>query len=593
MIMRMNHHKFGTAFNVWAVGLFLGLCCGGPVPTQAAGAMERPATFCNPLNLPYRFRLEPPSRREAADPTLVRFQGEYWLFASKSGGYWHSSDLAHWKFVQPTGLPLEDYAPTVEVMDGRLYFTAFGTPGIFSTVDPIKGVWTKIADLKGYPDPDLFRDDDGRLYVYFGCGHNGDIQAVELDPHNDFKVVKGPLVCFSSDYARHGWEVAGEDNRGVPGKNEKDKMAPWTEGSWMTKHDGIYYLQYSAPGTQFKSYADGVYTATNPLGPFQYAAYSPFSQKPTGFIGGAGHSSTVKTGAGDYWHIVTMPISVRHMFERRLGLFPAGFEPDGQMLCDTYLGDYPQYAPESQPSRDGQHSPGWMLLSYDKPATASSSLPGYPVPNAFDEDVRTWWSATSGNAGEWLAVDLGKLCRLEAMQINFADQGATNLGRLENDGYRFRVEISPDGTNWETCLDRSDNSEDTPHDYAQLDQPVLARYVRLVNRHMPGGGLFSVSGFRIFGNGLGQPPEPVRGVTVQRDAADQRRIQVSWSPVKNADFYIIRYGIKPDRLFNNYQVYQTNRFGINSLNVNTAYYLTVDAVNDSGISRGSDVLSVK
>src|SRR5579862_8542681 len=96
----------------------------------------RPQTFCNPLNLPYRFQLEAPSRRESADPTLVRFKGEYWLFASKSGGYWHSPDLVQWQLVTPKGLPLEDYAPTVAILNERMLFTAFNTHGIFSTDDP-------------------------------------------------------------------------------------------------------------------------------------------------------------------------------------------------------------------------------------------------------------------------------------------------------------------------------------------------------------------------------------------------------------------------------------------------------------------------
>ena len=47
-------------------------------------------TICNPVNLSYRFCLDAPSRREAADPTMVVFKGEYFLFASKSGGYFHS-----------------------------------------------------------------------------------------------------------------------------------------------------------------------------------------------------------------------------------------------------------------------------------------------------------------------------------------------------------------------------------------------------------------------------------------------------------------------------------------------------------------------
>lgn len=565
----------------------------GQATVRAANQTNRPQTFCNPLDLAYRFQLKTPGQREAADPTLVRFKGEYWLFASKSGGYWHSSDMTHWKLVEPTGLPLEDYAPTVAVINGRMFFTAFGTSAIFSTDDPLKGGWFKVADLKGYPDPAIFVDDDGRVYLYFGCDSNGSIQVVELDPQHEFKVIKGPVTCLPADYAHHGWEVAGEENRGNPNADGSKQMAPWVEGAWMTKHNGRYYLQYSAPGTQFKVYADGVYTATNPMGPFVYAPYSPFSHKPKGFIGGAGHSSTMEDSDDNYWHVTTMTISVRDMFERRLGLFPAGFTPDGQMLCNTYLGDYPQFVPGSQKNPAENNSPGWMLLSYNKPVTASSALEQFPIKNAFDEDIRTWWSATSGRQGEWLQVDLGKPCRIEAMQINFADQGMTNLGRMYNDSYRYYVQTSDDGKIWQICLNRSDNLRDSPHDYTQLDEPVTARYVRLVNVHTPGDGLFSVSGFRIFGNGLGKAPAKVKGIEVVRNISDPRQVHVSWRPVKGADFYIIRYGIVRDRLFNNYQVYKTNHFDINSLNVGTSYCLTVDSVNDCGITKGTKVLPLK
>ena len=75
-----------------------------------ATAEQRPATYCNPLDLDYRFQLDEPTRREAADPAVVYFDHEYWLFASKSGGYWHSPDFSHWVFVAGTNLPIEDYA---------------------------------------------------------------------------------------------------------------------------------------------------------------------------------------------------------------------------------------------------------------------------------------------------------------------------------------------------------------------------------------------------------------------------------------------------------------------------------------------------
>ena len=72
------------------------------------------------------------------------------------------------------------------------------------------------------------------------------------------------------------------------------------------------------PGTQFKSYADGLYVGDAPTGPFRLVPSSPFSHKPTGFAAGAGHSSTFTQpgGGGDLWHVSTITISVRHMFER-------------------------------------------------------------------------------------------------------------------------------------------------------------------------------------------------------------------------------------------------------------------------------------
>ncbi|HEX4265133.1 MAG TPA: family 43 glycosylhydrolase [Verrucomicrobiae bacterium] len=576
---------------ILCAGTFFIAAIGGG--TLASPAAERPQTFCNPVDLTYRFQLDSPTRREAADPTLVRFNGEYWLFASKSGGYWHSTDMAHWIFVEPTGLPLEDYAPTVAVLNGRMIFTAFNTRAIYTTEDPLKGTWTKAADLKGYPDPDIFVDDDGRVYLYYGCDSNGGIQVVELDPRQNFKVVHEPVTCLKADYAHHGWEVAGENNLGNPNADGSKQMAPWVEGAWMTKRAGVYYLQYSAPGTQFKTYADGVYTATNPMGPFNYAPYSPFSQKPTGFIGGAGHSSVVEDGQHHFWHVSTMTISVRHMFERRLGIFPAGFTPDGQMFCDTYLGDYPQFIPGAAKNPAANNSPGWMLLSYRKPATASSSLAQFQVENAFDENIRTWWSAASGKAGEWLQVDLTKPCQIAAMQINFADQGMTNLGRMVDDSYRYSVQVSKDGAHWTSALDRRDNRGDSPHDYAQLEKSVTARYVRVVNEHTPGGGLFSISGLRVFGNGLGHAPASVNPVEPVRDPLDPRQVHISWQPAADADFYIIRCGLAPDRLFNNYQVYDATHFDINNLNAGTAYYLSIDAVNDSGIAKATKVFPVK
>ena len=55
----------------------------------------------------------------------------------------------------------------------------------------------------------------------------------------------------------------------------------------------------------------------------------------------------------------------------------------------------------------------------------------------------------------------------------------------------------------------------------------------------------------------------------------------------------MRYGIKPDRLFSNYQIYKGTELDLHALNADTpAYYVTVDAVNASGIAPGPAAVAI-
>jgi xylan 1,4-beta-xylosidase len=538
-------------------------------------------TYSNPIDLDYRFSLDKPSRREAADPTMVVYRGEYWLFASKSGGYWESKDLHTWKHIFAEGYPVETYAPTVVEIGGKLYLSAFNDPYLYTTDDPAAGKWRKAASIPLFADPDLFLDKDRKLYAYAGCSNMAPLRVTELEASGDFHALSQPAPIYAGDPAKHGWEVPGDTN-------EMTKERPWIEGSWMTKHGGKYYLQYAGPGTQYKTYGDGVLVADSPTGPFAYADYNPVSFKPTGFIAGAGHSSTFQDLSGAYWHVSSMTISVRHMFERRLGLFPTWFTPDGQMVVDTYLGDYPHKL-----ARNGADTfAGWFLLDLKKPVTASSSLPGHEPEKAVDEDIRTWWSAATGNAGEWLQVDMGAPKRINAIQINFADEGSDTLG-ASNDAYRYVIQQSLDGRRWTALVDRSDNQRDAPDEYIELEKPALARYVRITNVHTPGHAKFSISGLRLFGNGFQPAPARVGGIRVVRDPQDGRLAVVSWQPVHGADFYIVRFGVRPDRMFENYQVYDGTQLTVPSLNVGVGYSFTVDAVNDSGVTVSKEIVSIR
>lgn len=545
-------------------------------------------TYCNPMNLSYRFRPDMPSRREAADPMIVLFQDKYFLFASKSGGYWVSDDLKVWQFITNNVLPWEDYAPTVVAIDNALYFMASEGKKIYKSSDPIKGNWEHVGEIdSSVIDPCLFLDDDNKLYLYHGCSNKNPTKVVELDMNNRFHYKGISVALIYPDRENHGFEMGGDDNT-------LDKN-PWIEGTWMTKHDGKYYLQYAAPGTQWKSYCDGVYVSNNPFGPYTFQAFNPFSYKPQGFIAGAGHSGTFQDKFGNYWHIATMTISKKHPFERRLGLFPTTFDIDGTMRTYTGFGDYPFLFPTKKEANPESFLKGWMLLSYNKPVTVSSTLdtvktkPEYAV----NEEIRDWWSAKTGNKGEFITVDLQGKPTINAIQLNFADVDTKTLGRTkEQKGYQYIIESSDDNKTWKTVIDKSTSNEDLPHPYFELSKSIKARYIRVLNVNTP-DGKFAISGLRVFGKGTGKKPEALNEFEVKRDEKDTRIVKLSWDKVADATGYNIRYGIAKEKLYQNYIVYDKTEATIRSLDKGTHYWFTVDVFNETGITKSNTIKEVE
>jgi hypothetical protein len=352
----------------------------------------------------------------------------------------------------------------------------------------------------------------------------------------------------------------------------------------VNKYHGKYYLQYACPGTQFKSYADGLYVSDNPLGPFVLSKNNPFAYKPEGFANGAGHGSSFKDKYGNYWHIGTATISVKHMFERRLSLFPVFFDKDGEMTAYTGFGDYPMMVLAKKITSPEELFPGWMLLSYNKKVTVSSSLNDHQPQAATDEDIRTWWSAATNNKGEFITVDLGNIATVNAVQINFAEQNTSILGRMENMAYQYKLEYSDDNKNWKTLADKSQNNVDAPHDYIQLRTPLKLRFVRLTNIQVPSGN-FAVSDLRVFGKAAVKPAKQVTSFNIERDK-DRAIVKLTWNKDVNATGYNIRFGTDKNKLYENYIVYGKNELIIRSLNADLPYYFSIDAFNEAGVVKG-------
>jgi xylan 1,4-beta-xylosidase len=558
------------------------LLCIAPVVAQ-----QSMKSFCNPINLNYRFQ---PSKtaayREAADPVITIYAGKYFLYASHSGGYWYSDDLLNWNYVKIKSLPIEDYAPdVVTINDTTYYIASSGSKNyIYFTTNPFEDNWTKIEKPLPFPvwDPSFFRDENGRLYLYWGCSDNeaNPIKGVELT--NGFQPSGTPVTLIRHNPALYGWEKPGEENQ-----VEKNG---YNEGAWMTKYKDRYYLQYASPGTEFRTYADGVYTSSSPLGPFTYEKNSPFSYKPGGFIGGAGHSSTFMDKYGNYWHISSMSISVRHMFERRLGLFPAAFDKDGVLRTFTAFGDYPTILPDHKIDLEKETLfRGWMLQSYKKNVRASSSLSNFQPVNAVDENIRTWWSASTGNKGEWLSVELDDNTDVNAIQVNFADNDAMLQPGSENLQYCYRLLASEDGKSWTVVADKSNNTSDACHDYVGLEKAVSAKYIKVENIRVP-DGKFSIYDLRIFGTRKGKIPGKTKEFNVIRTGSDPRRAKLSWAKDNTATGYVVWYGTESDKLYTPVMVYGTESLALTGLNRDVKYYFRIDAFNESGIRRGTEIL---
>jgi xylan 1,4-beta-xylosidase len=561
-------------------------------------------TYCNPINIDYGYTPIPNfsewgRHRATADPVIVTYKGDYYLFSTNQLGYWWSHDLLDWhfnsrKFLRPWNSGYDELcAPAVGLLgDTMIVFGSTYTRNftIWMSTDPKGNQWKPLVDsfdIGGW-DPAFFTDDDGRVYMYNGSSNAFPLYSIELD-RKTLKPLGTRQETYKLEDWRYGWQRFGE-------YYDNTFLDPFIEGSWMTKHNGKYYLQYGAPGTEFSGYADGVVVGDHPLGNQWTPQSDPLSLKAGGFARGAGHGATFQDLKGNYWHVSTITIAVKNNFERRIGIWPAGFDKDDMMYCNTNFGDYPHYLPGEKtteynaPNGNGGFT-GWMLLNYNKPVQVSSTLGEYAANFAVDESIKTYWSAATGDPGEWMQTDLGKISAVNAIQINYADQDAVFLGKQPEIFHQYVLYASNDGKKWTVLIDKSKNNTDVPHDYIEFGKPVRTRFIKIENRHMP-SGKFAISGLRVFGNGGGEKPAPIRDLIVLRTEKDKRNAWIKWRPANDAYAYNLYYGTAPDKLYNSIMIYTANDYWFKLMDSQKPYYFSIEALNENGVSPRTSVIKV-
>lgn len=183
------------------------------------------------------------------------------------------------------------WAPDAQEKNGTyyLFFPAKGYDGIFrigvaTSSFPTGPFIAQPEAIKGSfsIDPAVFKDDDGRYYMYFGGLWGGQLQRWRTGEFNanqpesptahlptDNEPALLPLVAKMSDdlleFAEKPKEIKIVDENGdllLSGDNERR----FFEAAWLHKYNGTYYFSYSTGDTHYICYAVG----DNPYGPFTY-----------------------------------------------------------------------------------------------------------------------------------------------------------------------------------------------------------------------------------------------------------------------------------------------------------------------------------
>lgn len=290
------------------------------------------ATYTNPL--PVQF----------GDPYVLYVPGDkYYMYgtgggAKKGFSAYSSADMVNWKPEgqvyfgnNKNGWAEKDYwAPEVYAKNGKFYmfYSAHWKVNPNNELENYK-IGVAIADKPtgpfidmqnkpifdpGYPiiDANVLFTDNGKTYLYYSrCAYKHPVQSevadwaqqkgwfkeieeswvygIEMKP--DFSGVIGEPVLLLRPPVTIGDKQAEWESRSVT-SNEVNRR--WTEGSFIFKKSGTYYMMYSANYFGGKNYAVGYATSKNPLGPFTKASNNPVLEKNVekgGIVTGTGHNS--------------------------------------------------------------------------------------------------------------------------------------------------------------------------------------------------------------------------------------------------------------------------------------------------------------
>lgn len=273
-----------------------------------------------------------------ADPTVFVKDGTYYLTGTRRVeplGFQllKSKDLKVWREAgaDTLGMVLRKgqsafgekgfWAPQILEHDGKylMTYTASSQTALASS-DNLEGPYTQksIAPIDGSErniDSFLFRDDDGKYYLYHVRFNKGNyIWAAEFDMEKGQIKQETLKKCFD---CTEPWE-----------RTPAYKSAPIMEGPTVIKKDGFYYLFYSANHFESIDYAVGYATAPTPYGPWTKHPNSPIIHRSIVGENGSGHGDLFMDTEGRYRYVYHVHNNGTEVQPRRTRIVPLTFTMD-------------------------------------------------------------------------------------------------------------------------------------------------------------------------------------------------------------------------------------------------------------------------
>lgn len=321
--------------------ILLILLCGTTCLLSCKHQKEESVQFANPLDIAF------------GDPFILHASdGMYYMYGtSGDNGFktYSSGDMVNWKDeglvyqgATPDSWTVDCFwAPEVYERNGKyyLFFSSnwkenpthetenfrIGVAIADKPTGPFKDMYNRPIFDPGYPiiDANLYFDDEnGKVYMYYSrCCYKHPVESeiaewarqkgwfeeveeswiygVEIKP--DFSDILGEPTMLLRPPLTLNDKQAEWESRSVTA-NEVNRR--WTEGSYTIKHNGMYYMMYSANFFGGQYYAVGYATANHPLGPYKKAENNPVLQKNTekgGDVTGTGHNMILSMPNGEMY----------------------------------------------------------------------------------------------------------------------------------------------------------------------------------------------------------------------------------------------------------------------------------------------------